>query len=68
MTPAEVVSVASALGIRLWTDRASILYESPGPLPANVRKGYDVLRFAYEWDFFDGSRRRTVSGSEPGAR
>ncbi len=27
------------------------------PLPANVRKEYDVLRFAYEWDFFDGSRR-----------
>jgi periplasmic protein TonB len=27
------------------------------PLPANVRKDYDVLRFAYEWDFFDGSRR-----------
>jgi len=27
------------------------------PLPANIRKDYDVLRFAYEWDFFDGARR-----------
>jgi protein TonB len=26
------------------------------PLPDNVRKDYDVLRFAYEWDFFDGAR------------
>ena len=34
------------------------------PLPANVRKDYDVLRFAYEWDFFDGSRRGT-SGRQP---
>jgi len=23
------------------------------PLPPNVRKDYDVLRFAYDWDFFD---------------
>ncbi len=34
------------------------------PLPANVRKDYDVLRFAYEWDFFDSSRRGT-SGRQP---
>ena len=30
------------------------------PLPVNVRKEYDVLRFAYEWDFFDGARRGTA--------
>ena len=24
------------------------------PLPENIRKNYDVLRFAYEWDFFEG--------------
>jgi periplasmic protein TonB len=34
------------------------------PLPANVRKDYDVLRFAYEWDFFDSSLRG-VSGGQP---
>ena len=33
------------------------------PLPANVRKDYDVLRFAYEWDFFDGARRAAVGAS-----
>ena len=27
------------------------------PLPANVRKNYDVLRFAYDWDFFDNARK-----------
>jgi periplasmic protein TonB len=32
------------------------------PLPANVRKNYDVLRFAYEWDFFESSRRGTSGG------
>jgi protein TonB len=31
------------------------------PLPANIRKDYDVLRFAYDWDFFDSARK---SGSE----
>jgi periplasmic protein TonB len=36
------------------------------PLPANVRKDYDVLRFAYEWDFFESSRRGT-SGRQPDA-
>jgi protein TonB len=37
------------------------------PLPENVRKDYDVLRFAYEWDFFEGSRRSaaTVGQSAP---
>ncbi len=25
------------------------------PLPPNVRKDYDVLRFAYDWDFFDSA-------------
>lgn len=29
------------------------------PLPQVIRKDYDVLRFAYEWDFFDGARRST---------
>jgi periplasmic protein TonB len=24
------------------------------PLPANIRADYDVLKFAYEWDFFNG--------------
>jgi periplasmic protein TonB len=32
------------------------------PLPANVRKDYDVLRFAYEWDFFDSARRSASTG------
>src|SRR5262249_8853508 len=27
------------------------------PLPQNVRKDYDVLRFAYDWDFFDSARK-----------
>jgi protein TonB len=26
------------------------------PLPANIREDYDVLRFAYEWDFAAGMR------------
>jgi protein TonB len=30
------------------------------PLPENIRKDYDVLRFAYEWDFFDGARRNAA--------
>jgi periplasmic protein TonB len=30
------------------------------PLPANVRKNYDVLRFAYDWDFFDSARKNTT--------
>jgi protein TonB len=30
------------------------------PLPANIRKDYDVLRFAYDWDFFDSTRKSTV--------
>lgn len=33
------------------------------PLPANVRKDYDVLRFAYEWDFFDSARRAAARPS-----
>ena len=28
------------------------------PLPQVIRKDYDVLRFAYEWDFFDNARRQ----------
>ena len=31
------------------------------PLPPNIRKNYDVLRFAYDWDFFDSARK---SGSQ----
>jgi protein TonB len=27
------------------------------PLPESIRKNYDVLRFAYEWDFFEGVSR-----------
>ena len=27
------------------------------PLPPNIRKDYDVLRFAYDWDFFDSARK-----------
>jgi protein TonB len=34
------------------------------PLPANIRKNYDVLRFAYDWDFFD-SARKSVSQAQP---
>jgi periplasmic protein TonB len=30
------------------------------PLPQNVRKDYDVLRFAYDWDFFDSARKGTA--------
>ena len=29
------------------------------PLPQAIRKDYDVLRFAYDWDFFDNARRKT---------
>ncbi len=29
------------------------------PLPQAIRKDYDVLRFAYDWDFFDSAGRRT---------
>ena len=29
------------------------------PLPQVIRKDYDVLRFAYDWDFFDNARRQT---------
>ena len=28
------------------------------PLPPVIRKDYDVLRFAYDWDFFDNARRQ----------
>jgi protein TonB len=31
------------------------------PLPESITKDYDVLRFAYEWDFFDNARRRTAA-------
>jgi periplasmic protein TonB len=30
------------------------------PLPPNIRKDYDVLRFAYDWDFFDSPRKSTA--------
>jgi len=28
------------------------------PLPQAIRQDYDVLRFAYDWDFFDNAHRR----------
>jgi protein TonB len=28
------------------------------PLPKEIREDYDVLRFAYEWDFAGGAARR----------
>jgi protein TonB len=34
------------------------------PLPPNIRKDYDVLRFAYDWDFFD-SARKSASQAPP---
>jgi len=34
------------------------------PLPANVRKDYDVLRFAYDWDFFDSARRSAAQARQ----
>ena len=30
------------------------------PLPQVIRKDYDVLRFAYDWDFFDNARRQAA--------
>jgi len=30
------------------------------PLPPNIRKDYDVLRFAYDWDFFDSARKNVA--------
>ncbi len=41
------------------------------PLPPNIRKDYDVLRFAYEWDFFDSARNaapRAARGLRVNAR
>lgn len=35
------------------------------PLPPNIRKDYDVLRFAYDWDFFD-SARNSGARTQPG--
>ena len=35
------------------------------PLPPNIRKDYDVLRFAYDWDFFD-SARKSGARTQPG--
>ena len=37
------------------------------PLPPNVRKNYDVLRFAYDWDFFD-SARKSAAQAKPEER
>jgi len=34
------------------------------PLPPNIRKDYDILRFAYDWDFFD-SARKTAARAQP---
>jgi protein TonB len=34
------------------------------PLPESISKDYDVLRFAYDWDFFDSARRRTAETRE----
>jgi protein TonB len=31
------------------------------PLPGHIRAQYDVLKFAYEWDFFSGVRQVTQS-------
>jgi protein TonB len=33
------------------------------PLPEDIRKDYDVLRFAYEWDFFGARDARTAAAS-----
>ncbi len=33
------------------------------PLPQVIRKDYDVLRFAYDWDFFDHARRQAGAAS-----
>ena len=33
------------------------------PLPEDIRKDYDVLRFAYEWDFFGARDTRTAAAS-----
>jgi protein TonB len=30
------------------------------PLPDSIRANYDVLRFAYDWDFFDSARRNAT--------
>ena len=32
------------------------------PLPPSIREDYDVLRFAYEWDFAAGADGRALSG------
>ena len=34
------------------------------PLPPNIRKDYDVLRFAYDWDFFD-SATKSAAQAQP---
>jgi protein TonB len=31
------------------------------PLPEVIRKDYDVLRFAYDWDFFDNVRHQSAA-------
>ncbi len=31
------------------------------PLPESIRANYDVLRFAYDWDFFDNARRNAAA-------
>ena len=31
------------------------------PLPESIRANYDVLRFAYDWDFFDDARRNAAT-------
>ena len=37
------------------TARVSRSVGVPAPLPDVIRKDYDVLRFAYEWDFTPGA-------------
>jgi protein TonB len=38
------------------------------PLPANIRADYDILRFAYEWDFFDSARNAAAAAAAGGNR
>ncbi len=36
------------------------------PLPPNIRKDYDVLRFAYDWDFFESARNGAAQAQTEG--
>jgi protein TonB len=35
------------------------------PLPEDIRKDYDVLRFAYEWDFSGAARDARTAAASP---